>query len=219
MTKKRVRQKKLVARPGRKISHHAWTPEEDEWLTENGLRFPVPVVIRMMSDEFGVTRTYQAVAGRKYELGLYDRFHEWMTGNDVAHVLGISGTSVRRLMNIGLLKYGHSGRGNSGWRYITEADLEAFVRSEHLRLIPERMPRGKYRTIVELALRTNRYMKIGDFARAIGYKANNSIVYRLLSSGEVPGVLVGTISYGGPEWFIRLADVRAYLAKRDGLAA
>jgi hypothetical protein len=209
-----------MSKPRGPKTYQAWTDAEDRWLLAHARDFPIPMLIAMMATEFEVTRTYESICKRKYDLGVQDADHTWLSSDDIARVLGVGKTFVRSCMQAGLIPWRHSGRFPHGNRAVFPHELDAFVKAEHLRFRPEKMPPSRWRAIVELEYRTHRYLTVPEVARLLGIGNWTDCVRAMLISGEIPAQLLARAGgNGGPRWVVKQADALAYLARRDRRAA
>lgn len=200
-------------------SYHTWSDDQDAWLRANALTYPVPVLIDMMRHEFDITRTYDSISKRKVDLGIIDADHTWLSSRQVAKVLGVAPSWVWLIRRKRLITTYPANRMSRHDVAILPSDLEEFVRREHLRFTPEGMPRGRYRSIVEMEYRTNRYMTVSQVARTLHIGNWTDCVRNLYATGIIPARLVACSGHnGGPRWVAKLADVLTYIARRDGVA-
>lgn len=201
-------------------TYRSWSPDQDDWLRVHALDYPVPQLIVMMRSEFDIERTYESIAKRKHDLGLMDFDHTWLSSRQTARVLGVAASWMWTIRTKRLIQTYPANRKSRRDVGILPSDLEDFVRREHLRLNPETMPPSRYRSIVEMEYRTNRYMTVPQVARALGIGNWTDMVREIFKSGAIPAVMIAKAGRnGGPRWVAKQADVLAYLAERDQAAA
>lgn len=160
-------------RPPARKRCDTWSVEEKARLAALAGVVEAPEIARVLSAEFGCRRTVYAVRARARLLGL----SLWIEGyslRQLADLFGVSRSGIQRhWVAAGLLRLtrrrGRLGRGGLGAWYVSEPEVETFIRQHPWAYDWRRMRRGhRLAALAEVAQRADPWLERAEALRALG---------------------------------------------------
>lgn len=194
----------------------AWTAAEDLFLTRHAGEHPPGVLATMLSEHTGLPRTETAVVVRMKRLHLSVQLR-WHSARSLAALFGVDGKTITHswIARGWLRARQQRALPGAAW-YVTDADLDAFIRGHLWRFDWRKMWPGRWRSLAETLHRADPYLTIDQAATALGVKKGTLTqhcakgwlphVRRLEKSGAQSGRIL-----------VRRSDLRLFAYRRPCL--